>query len=127
MGNAVILLSGFTDDDDEEDDDDDEEDDTPQGQAAPAATASDDDEEEDDDDDDYIDRLFDDFLGGKRAMNWEQFKYIENTFIPRQTMMMRTTMMMRRPPLPAQHSRLLLPPLRLSTKWHLPPPAAAAR
>lgn len=63
LGNKVLLISGLS-DDDEEDDDDEEEDDTPQGQAAPAATASDDDEE-DDDDDDYLDRLFDDILGGE--------------------------------------------------------------
>lgn len=65
LGNKVLFISGLSDDDEEEDDDEDEEDDTPQGQAAPAATASDDDEEEDDDDDDYLDRLFDDILGGK--------------------------------------------------------------
>lgn len=63
---TVLFISGFSDDedDDDEEDDDEEEDDTPQGQAAPAAS-SDDDDEEDDDDDDYLDRLFDDILGGK--------------------------------------------------------------
>lgn len=61
---TVVFLSGLSDDDDDEDEeDDDEEDDTPQGQAAPAAAATSDDDEEDDDDD-YLDRLFDDILGG---------------------------------------------------------------